>query len=130
MRLLNDSKNQCTGAGGQFYYKTFVNLVASGAEKKLMVGGQQYTDVNSGCRDQLDRGTVQVLLAHGHFRVELAVIAVMGGAATHDLEDRQVEEGDVKVKLGNYHFCIEKIKGPSDLTITSASGIDYSCKKK
>jgi hypothetical protein len=130
VRLLNDSKNQCTGAGGHFYYKTFVNLVADGAANKLMVGGQQYTDVNSGCQDQLDRGTVQVLLAHGHFRVELAVISVMGGAATHDVQDRQVEEGDVKVKLGNYHFCIEPVKGPSDLKITSASGIDYLCKKK
>ncbi len=132
VRLLNDGKNQCSGAGGKFYYKTFVTLIADGAANRMMVGGQQqYSDTSWSCQDQMDRGTVQVLLAHGKFRVELAVMSVLGGAAQHEVgQGAAGEEGDVKVKLGDYHFCILPIKGPADLKITSASGIDYTCKKK
>lgn len=132
VRLLNDGNNQCSGAGGTFYYKTFVTLIAAGASNRTMMGGQQqYSDTNWSCKDQSDRGTIQVLLAHGKFRVELMVMSVMGGSARHEVGQGVAgEEGDAKVKLGDYHFCILPTKGPADLTISSASGIDYTCKKK
>ena len=58
-------------------------------------------------------------------------MSVMGGSAHHEVGQGVAgEEGDTKVKLGDYHFCILPTKGPADLTITSASGIDYTCKKK
>jgi hypothetical protein len=44
--------------------------------------------------------------------------------------DGNPETADVKVKLGEYQVCYQVLKGPADLTITSATGTDYACPKK
>jgi hypothetical protein len=127
LRLLNDGPNQCTGGGHNFFYKTNVILSGQGTSKQA-VGGQPNTDVNSNCQDTLDEGTIQALLGLGKFRVELAALITLGGEAMD--ADGYLETGDVKAKLGEYHFCLYPTKGPADLKITSASGIDYTCPKK
>jgi len=128
LKLLNNGHNQCSGGGGTYnYYKTSVALVAETSVKQVM-GGHLNFDVDSDCKDQLNEGTIQVLLGSGQFRVELASSIVVNGYAQHG--EGAAETVDVKVKLGEYQVCYQVVKGPADLRITSASGTDYTCSKK
>jgi hypothetical protein len=128
LKLLNNGHNQCSGGGGTYnYYKTSVAFVAETSVKQVM-GGHLNFDVDSDCKDQLNEGTIQVLLGSGQFRVELASSIVVNGYAQHG--EGAAETVDVKVKLGEYQVCYQVVKGPADLKITSASGTDYTCSKQ
>ncbi len=129
LKLLNNGKNVCTGGGGESsFYSTSVALVADAGQKKQVIGGHEELNVDSDCVDQQNQGTMQVLLGLGQMRVELASQVVVNGFAKNG--DGYKENVDVKVKLGEYKICMEVLKGPKDLTITSASGTDYLCSKK
>jgi hypothetical protein len=128
LKLLNNGNNQCGGGGSESsYYTTSVALVAETSGKQVM-GGHIDTDVDSDCKDQLNEGTIQVLLGYGQFRVELDAYASVNGYAQPT--EGYAENVDVKVKLGEYQVCYQVVKEPADLKITSASGTDYACPKK
>ncbi len=128
LKLLNNGKNQCSGGGSKSsYYTTSVGLVAETIGRQVM-GGHIDADVDSDCTDQVNEGTIQVLLGIGKFRVELGTYASVNGYAQPI--DGYAENVDVKVKLGEYQVCYQVVKGPADLKITSASGTDYACAKK
>ncbi len=128
IKLLNNGHNQCSGGGsGDNFYKTSVSLVADDGERRG-IGGHEDLNVDSDCQDQQTEGTIQVVLGFGQFRIELGAFASLNGYAKHG--DGYQETGDVKVKLGEYQVCVQVMKGPADLKITSESGTDYTCSKK
>lgn len=129
IKTLNHGTNQCSGGGtGKNYYKTSVVVFGETTEKFVM-GGHESDNVDENCNDeQANQGTIQVLLGLGQFRVHLGA-TIQLGADAEDGNGNQ-ETADVKVKLGEYQVCYQVLKGPPDLTITSATGTDYTCPKK
>ena len=128
LKLLNKDQNQCTGIGDEgSVYKTSALLQAE-TDHKILIGGHENLYVNSDCNEQQNSGPIQVLLGVGQFRVEMGASAMVGAHAQHG--NGFSETVDVKVKLGEYKFCMQVTKGPPDLTITSASGTVYTCPKK
>jgi hypothetical protein len=123
--LRNQHRNQCSGGGtGNNFYTTSVGLVTNNATMQP-IGGHTDMSVDSDCLDQQVQDTTQVLLGLGHLRIELSARIQMNGFAQGE---EAPETADVKVKMGEYRVCLKVLKGPSDLKITSASGVDYTCK--
>lgn len=126
LRLWNQSKNRCSGGGaGDNFYTTSV-LLAADSTWEQPIAGHQDLNVDSNCQDDpQNQGTVQVLLGVGQLRLLLGAEVMMNGYA----QAGETETADVRVKLGEYRVCMKVLKGPSDLTITSASGVDYTACK-
>jgi len=124
---LRTEATQCSGESSSFGLKS--NVIMSGESyTKLALGGRISTGVREGCNLQQGGGTLQVLLGTP-FRLTLFMDAQIFGHTGYG--DDKAAKGDLIANLQGYGFCIYSIKGAaSDITVASASGYDYACKKR